>query len=59
MVQVHDALRERARLRGAGWWLDDLSRLVAAKKPGDTVTLTVFRDGEETNLQVTLGEKSR
>ena len=27
--------------------------------PGDTVTLTVFRDGEETNLQVTLGEKSR
>jgi serine protease Do len=27
--------------------------------PGDTVTLTVFRDGEETNLEVTLGEKSR
>jgi S1-C subfamily serine protease len=27
--------------------------------PGDTVTLTVFRDGKETNLQVTLGEKSR
>jgi len=27
--------------------------------PGDTVTLTVFRDGEVTNLKVTLGEKSR
>jgi S1-C subfamily serine protease len=27
--------------------------------PGDTVTLTVFRDGNETNLEVTLGEKSR
>ena len=27
--------------------------------PGDTVTLTVFRNGEETNLEVTLGEKSR
>jgi serine protease Do len=26
--------------------------------PGDTVTLTVFRDGDETNLEVTLGEKS-
>ena len=26
--------------------------------PGDTVTLTVFRNGEEINLQVTLGEKS-
>ena len=27
--------------------------------PGDTVTLTVFRNGDETNLEVTLGEKSR
>ena len=27
--------------------------------PGDTVTLTIFRNGEETNLEVTLGEKSR
>jgi serine protease Do len=26
--------------------------------PGDTVTLRVFRDGDETNLEVTLGEKS-
>jgi serine protease Do len=26
--------------------------------PGDTVTLTVFRDGEEMNLEATLGEKS-
>jgi S1-C subfamily serine protease len=26
--------------------------------PGDTVTLTVFRDGDEMNLEVTLGEKS-
>jgi serine protease Do len=27
--------------------------------PGDTVILTVFRNGDETNLEVTLGEKSR
>jgi serine protease Do len=27
--------------------------------PGDTVTLTVFRNDDETNLEVTLGEKSR
>ena len=26
--------------------------------PGDTVTLTVFRDGNDTNLEVTLGAKS-
>jgi S1-C subfamily serine protease len=26
--------------------------------PGDTVTLTVFRDGDETKLEVTLGKKS-
>ncbi|HEY6673556.1 MAG TPA: PDZ domain-containing protein, partial [Rubrobacteraceae bacterium] len=25
--------------------------------PGDTVTLTVFRDGDETDLEVTLGER--
>jgi serine protease Do len=27
--------------------------------PGDTVALTVFRNGDETTLEVTLGEKSR
>jgi S1-C subfamily serine protease len=25
-------------------------------KPGDTISLTVVRDGQETQLQVTLGE---
>jgi serine protease Do len=36
----------------------DLLGALRDYQPGDTVTLTVFRNGDETNLQVTLGEKS-
>ena len=36
----------------------DLLGALRDYRPGDTVTLTVFRDGDETNLEVTLGEKS-
>jgi S1-C subfamily serine protease len=36
---------------------DDLARLVAAKKPGETVTMTVLRDGEKKRIEVTLGER--
>jgi serine protease Do len=37
----------------------DLLGALRDHEPGDRVTLTVFRDGDETNLEVTLGEKSR
>ncbi|MET0557874.1 MAG: trypsin-like peptidase domain-containing protein [Solirubrobacterales bacterium] len=36
---------------------DDLSRLVAAKKPGETVDLTILRDGQEEQIEVTLGKR--
>ena len=36
----------------------DLLGALRDHAPGDTVTLTVFRDGEETKREVTLGEKS-
>jgi serine protease Do len=44
-----------ARVEGYG----DLLGALRDYAPGDTVTLTVFRDGNETNLEVTLGEKSQ
>ena len=37
----------------------DLLGALRDYEPGDTVTLTVFRDGNETKLEVTLGRKSR
>jgi S1-C subfamily serine protease len=37
----------------------DLLGALRDYEPGDTVTLTVFRDGNETKLEVTLGKKSR
>jgi serine protease Do len=37
----------------------DLLGALRDYEPGDRVALTVFRDGEERKLQVTLGEKSR
>jgi serine protease Do len=37
----------------------DLLGALRDYQPGDTVTLTVFRNGDKTNLEVTLGEKSR
>jgi S1-C subfamily serine protease len=36
---------------------DDLARLVATKKPGETVTMTVLRDGEKKQVEVTLGKR--
>ena len=35
----------------------DLSRIVALKRPGDEVTLGVIRDGEEMEVEVTLGTR--
>jgi len=34
-----------------------LSYLITGKSPGDTVVLTVLRDGEEVDLTITLGER--
>jgi S1-C subfamily serine protease len=36
---------------------DDLARLVASKKPGEKVTLTVLHDGEKEQAEVTLGKR--
>ena len=36
---------------------DDLARFVAAKKPGETVTLTVLHDGKKEQVEVTLGKR--
>jgi S1-C subfamily serine protease len=36
---------------------DDLARLVAAKKPGEKVTLTVLREGKKKQVEVTLGKR--
>jgi S1-C subfamily serine protease len=36
---------------------NDLSKLVARHKPGDTVTLEVIRDGHKQNVDVTLGSR--
>jgi S1-C subfamily serine protease len=36
---------------------NDLSRLIALKNPGDTVTLEIIRDGEKMDVDVTLGTR--
>ncbi|HYJ21573.1 MAG TPA: trypsin-like peptidase domain-containing protein [Solirubrobacterales bacterium] len=36
---------------------DDLARLVATRKPGEKVTMTVLRDGDTKQIEVTLGER--
>ena len=36
---------------------NDLARLIAAKKPGEKVTLTILRDGEKKQVEVTLGKR--
>jgi S1-C subfamily serine protease len=36
---------------------NDLSELIAAHKPGDTVTLEILRDGGHDNVDVTLGSR--
>ena len=37
--------------------IEELSSNISSRKVGDTVTLKVFRDGEEMEVQVTLGER--
>jgi 2-alkenal reductase len=36
---------------------NDLSKLVAAHKPGDSVTLDIIRDGQHASVDVTLGSR--
>ncbi|HWB68883.1 MAG TPA: PDZ domain-containing protein, partial [Solirubrobacterales bacterium] len=36
---------------------DDLARLISASKPGEKVTLRVLRDGDEKDVEVTLGKR--
>jgi S1-C subfamily serine protease len=36
---------------------DDLARLVAYRKPGEKLELTILRDGERKRVEVTLGER--
>jgi S1-C subfamily serine protease len=36
---------------------NDLARLIASKKPGEKVTLTILRDGEKKQVEVTLGKR--
>ncbi len=45
-VDGHDVIRP-----------DDLARLVASKKPGEKVTLTILRDDEKQPIEVTLGKR--
>ena len=45
-VDGHDVIRP-----------DDLARLIATKKPGEKVDLTVLRDGNEEQVEVTLGKR--
>jgi len=37
--------------------IESLSGLITAREPGETVTLTVLRDGDEIDLEATLGTK--
>jgi S1-C subfamily serine protease len=36
---------------------DDLARLIATKKPGEKVTMTILRDGGKEQVEVTLGKR--
>jgi S1-C subfamily serine protease len=36
---------------------DDLARFIAYRKPGETVTLTILRDGEKKQVDVVLGKR--
>lgn len=37
---------------------NDLAKIISKKKVGDTVTLTIWRDGKESSLSVTLGNQA-
>jgi S1-C subfamily serine protease len=36
---------------------DDLAEVIAAHQPGDEVTLTILRDGEQEQIELTLGQR--
>ncbi|HEX6601390.1 MAG TPA: PDZ domain-containing protein, partial [Solirubrobacterales bacterium] len=36
---------------------DDLAEVIAAHQPGDVVTLTILRDGERQQIELTLGQR--
>jgi S1-C subfamily serine protease len=36
---------------------DDLARVIAAHKPGDTITLTILRDNQRKQVKLTLGKR--
>jgi 2-alkenal reductase len=36
---------------------DLIAKLVSTSRPGDTITLTIWRDGSQRDMQVTLGER--
>ncbi|HEY3492167.1 MAG TPA: trypsin-like peptidase domain-containing protein [Solirubrobacterales bacterium] len=36
---------------------DDLAQVIAEHQPGDTVTMTILRDGERMDVQLTLGKR--
>ena len=36
---------------------DDLAKVVSARRPGDTVTVTVLRDGQRKEIDLTLGKR--
>lgn len=38
---------------------DSLSKLISSKKPGDSLSIDIWRNGESTNLKVTLTESSQ
>lgn len=38
---------------------DSLSKLISGKKPGDSLSMDIWRNGESTNLKVTLTESSQ
>jgi serine protease Do len=37
--------------------LQDFIAVIRARKPGEVITLTLFRDGKEMDLKVTVGER--
>ena len=37
--------------------MDDFAQIIGSKKPNDAVTLSILRDGQKSDVQVTLGER--
>ena len=38
--------------------MEQLAQIIGSKNPGDTVTLSLLRDGQKSDVQVTLGDRS-